>query len=67
MHMHRGSWAVASSFHLTTLCNLLLDKFKEITKDWNYDASCTVRPMSLPVWGLENFKHLIFVTLSVQK
>jgi hypothetical protein len=32
------------------------DKCKEITNDWNYDASCM-----LPVLGLENFKCLIFV------
>jgi hypothetical protein len=35
------------------------DKYKEVMNDWNYDASCTLT--SLPVWGLENFKRLIFV------
>jgi predicted ATPase len=40
------------------------DKYKEITNDWNYDASCTVT--WLPVWDLENFKRLIFVVQSVQ-
>jgi hypothetical protein len=40
-----------------------MDKYKEITNDWNYDASCTLT--SLPVWDLENFKHLIFVAQSV--
>jgi hypothetical protein len=39
------------------------DKYKEITNNWNYDASCTVT--SLPVWDLENFKCLIFVVQSV--
>jgi hypothetical protein len=41
------------------------DKYKEITNNWNYDASCTVT--SLPVWDLENFKGLIFVLQSVQE
>jgi hypothetical protein len=40
------------------------DKYKEITNNWNYDASCTLT--SLPVWDLENFKRLIFVVQSVQ-
>jgi hypothetical protein len=40
------------------------DKYKEITNNYNYDASCTVA--SIPIWDLENFKHLIFVVLSVQ-
>jgi hypothetical protein len=40
------------------------DKYKEITNDWNYDASCTLT--SLPVWDLENFKRLIFSAQSVQ-
>jgi hypothetical protein len=40
-----------------------VDKYKEITKDWNYDTSCTVT--SLPVWDLENFKRLIFVVQTV--
>lgn len=31
---------------------------EEITNDRNYDAICTL--ISLPVWGLENFKPLIF-------
>jgi hypothetical protein len=33
-------------------------------KYWNYDASCTLT--SLPVWDLQNFKHLIFVAQSIQ-
>jgi hypothetical protein len=39
------------------------DKYKEITNDWNYDASCMFT--SLLVWNLENFIHLIFVAQSV--
>jgi hypothetical protein len=39
-----------------------VDKYKEITNDWNYDASCTLT--SLPVSDLENFMHLIFVAQS---
>jgi hypothetical protein len=38
-------------------------KYKEITNNWNCDASCSLT--SLPVWDLENFKHLIFVVQSV--
>jgi hypothetical protein len=38
-------------------------KYKAITNDWNYDASCTLT--SLPVWDLENLKRLVFVVLSV--
>jgi hypothetical protein len=34
-------------------------KYKEITNDWNYDASCML--MSLQDWDLENFKPLISV------
>jgi hypothetical protein len=40
------------------------DKYKEITNNWNYDASCTLT--SLPVWELENFKRLICIVQSVQ-
>jgi hypothetical protein len=40
-------------------------KYKEITNDWNYDASCTLT--SLPVWDLENFKRLISVVQSVHE
>jgi hypothetical protein len=40
------------------------DKYMEITNDSNYDASCMLT--SLPVWDLENFKHLVFVVHSVQ-
>jgi hypothetical protein len=40
-----------------------MDKYKEITNDWDYDASCMLT--SLPVWDLENFKRLIFVAQSV--
>jgi hypothetical protein len=36
-----------------------MDKYKEITNDWNYEASCMLT--SLLVWDLENFKCLIFV------
>jgi hypothetical protein len=36
-----------------------MDKYKEITNDWNYDSSCTLT--SLPVWELENLKCLIFI------
>jgi hypothetical protein len=39
------------------------NEYKEITNDWNYDASCTLT--SLPVWDLENFKRLIFVVQSL--
>jgi hypothetical protein len=42
----------------------LTEKYKGITNNWNYDASCTLT--SLPVWDLENFKPLIFVVQSVQ-
>jgi hypothetical protein len=38
-------------------------KYKAITNDWNYDASCTLT--SLTVWDLENFKRLVFVVQSV--
>jgi hypothetical protein len=38
-------------------------QYKEITNDWNYDASCTLT--SLPVWDFENFTLLIFVVQSV--
>jgi hypothetical protein len=40
-----------------------VDKYNEITNNWNYDASCTIT--SLPVWYLENFKRLIFVVQGV--
>jgi hypothetical protein len=40
-----------------------MDKYKEIVNDWNYDASCIL--MSLPVWDVENFKHLIFIAQCV--
>jgi N6-adenosine-specific RNA methylase IME4 len=40
-----------------------MDKYKESTKDWNYDASCMLT--SLPVSDLENFKCLIFVAQTV--
>jgi hypothetical protein len=36
-----------------------MDKYKEITNDWNYDASCKLT--SLPVSDFESFKRLIFV------
>jgi hypothetical protein len=39
-------------------------KCKEITNDWNYDASCTFT--SLLVSYFENFKNLIFVAQSAQ-
>jgi hypothetical protein len=40
------------------------DKYRGITNDLNYVASCT--PMSPPVWDLEYFDRLIFVAQSVQ-
>jgi hypothetical protein len=40
-----------------------IGKYKEITNDLNYDASCTLT--SLPVWDLQNFKRLIFVVQTV--
>jgi hypothetical protein len=40
------------------------DKYRKITDDWNYDVSCTLT--SLPVWDLENFKHLIFGVQNVR-
>jgi hypothetical protein len=40
------------------------DKYKEVTNDWNYDASFMLT--TLPVWDLENFKRLAFVVQSVQ-
>jgi hypothetical protein len=36
-----------------------VDKYKELTNNWNYDASCTL------TWDLENFKRLIFVAQTV--
>jgi hypothetical protein len=39
------------------------DTCKEITNDWNYDASCMLT--SLPVWDLDNFKRSIYVVQSV--
>jgi hypothetical protein len=41
-----------------------MDKYKEITNDWNDDASCMLK--LLPVWDLENFMRLIFVAQCVQ-
>jgi hypothetical protein len=43
--------------------NLHVVKYKAITNNCNYDASCTLT--SLPVWDLENFKRLVFVVQSV--
>jgi hypothetical protein len=40
------------------------DKYKQITNDWFYIASCSLT--SLPVWDLENFKRLVFVVQIVQ-
>jgi hypothetical protein len=40
-----------------------MDKYMEITKDWNCDDSCTLT--SLPVCDLENFKRLICVAQCV--
>jgi hypothetical protein len=37
-------------------------KYKAITNDWNYDASCMLT--SLPVLNLENFMRLVFVVQS---
>jgi hypothetical protein len=42
-----------------------MGKYKGITNDWNYDASCTLT--SLPISNLDNFKGLIFVAQSVQE
>jgi hypothetical protein len=39
-------------------------KYKAITNDWNYDASCTLT--SFPVCDLKDFKRLVFVVQSVQ-
>jgi hypothetical protein len=39
-------------------------KYKAITNEWNYDASCTLT--SLPVWDLENLKRLVLVEQCVQ-
>jgi hypothetical protein len=39
------------------------DKYKIITNDRNYDASCKLT--SILVWNTENFKCLIFVAQSV--
>jgi hypothetical protein len=36
-----------------------MDKYGEITNDWNYGASCPLT--SLSFCDLENFKHLVFV------
>jgi hypothetical protein len=36
-----------------------MDKYKEITNDWNYDAGCTLA--SLPVSDSEHFMRYIFV------
>jgi hypothetical protein len=41
------------------------DKYKKLTNNWNYDASCTVT--SLPVWDFENFKRLNFVVQSLHE
>jgi hypothetical protein len=41
-----------------------MDKYKEITNDWNHDASCMLT--LLLVWNLENFKWLIFVAQNVE-
>jgi hypothetical protein len=41
------------------------NKCKEIMNDWNYDASC--RLMSLSVWDIENFMHLVSVAQSIPK
>jgi hypothetical protein len=38
-------------------------KYKAITNDWDYEASCTFT--SLPFWDLEHFKRLDFVVQSV--
>jgi hypothetical protein len=40
-------------------------KYKAITNDWIYDASCTLT--SLPVWDLENLKRWFFVVQSVHE
>jgi hypothetical protein len=40
-----------------------MDKYKEITNDWNYYTNCT--STSLPVWDFENFRWLTFAAKSV--
>jgi hypothetical protein len=42
-----------------------MEKYKGITNDWNYDASCTLT--TLLVWDFENFKRLLFVVQSVHQ
>jgi hypothetical protein len=42
-----------------------MDKYEEITNDWNYDAHCILA--SLLISELEDFKHLFFVARSVPK
>jgi hypothetical protein len=41
-----------------------MDKYKEITNDWNYDASCTLT--SLMILDLENCKRVVFDAESIQ-
>jgi hypothetical protein len=41
-----------------------MEKYKEITNYWNYDASCMFT--SLPASDYENFQCLIFVAQSAQ-
>jgi hypothetical protein len=41
-----------------------MDKYKEMTNVWNYDASCMFT--SLLVLDLEHFKHFIFAALNIQ-
>jgi hypothetical protein len=41
-----------------------MDKYKEITNDWIFDASCMLT--SLSVWDLENLKCFVFVVQCVQ-
>jgi hypothetical protein len=42
-----------------------MDKHKGITEDWNCDATCMLT--LLPLSGLENLKHLIFIVQSIHK
>jgi hypothetical protein len=41
-----------------------MDQYREITNDWNYEASCML--MALLVWDLGNSKCLVFVAESIQ-
>jgi hypothetical protein len=42
-----------------------MNKYKEITNNWNYATSCTL--ISPPLRALEHFMHLIFVSQNVHR